>query len=75
MGKASCGNRNHKSESREIIIAIPEDMPEYKKPVCEECGFTAISRGHEWGCPNCGHRWVKKIRRPCKDCPFKEAVA
>lgn len=71
MEQGHCQNKNDKGKSREIIIATPEDMPQYKRPVCPECGSVATSRGAEWGCPTCGKRWVKNLRRHCADCPLK----
>jgi tRNA(Ile2) C34 agmatinyltransferase TiaS len=65
-------NNNHASESRTIIIATPEDFPKEVRPPCAECGTIPMSRGSEWCCSNCGHRWVK-VRRQCKDCPYKRS--
>jgi len=32
-----------------------------KRPRCPRCGSThVISRGIEWGCAECGRRWIKK---------------
>lgn len=37
-------------------LLFPED-----RPICPRCGSThVISRGIEWGCAECGRRWVKK---------------
>jgi tRNA(Ile2) C34 agmatinyltransferase TiaS len=63
-------NNNHASESRTIIIATPDDFPKVERPRCSECGTIPMSRGSEWCCSNCGHRWVK-VRRKCKDCPYR----
>lgn len=31
------------------------------RPACPRCGSKhVISRGIEWGCANCGRRWVKR---------------
>jgi len=31
------------------------------RPVCPRCGSKhIISRGIEWGCADCGRRWIKK---------------
>ena len=33
------------------------------RPNCPECGSShVISRGTEWGCADCGRRWVKHYR-------------
>jgi len=62
--------RNQQEPVRSFIALTPDDFPKEQRPLCAECGTRPQSRGSEWCCSNCGHRWVK-IRRQCKDCPYR----
>ncbi len=62
--------RGQQEPVRSFIALTVDDLPKQQRPPCSECGTIPQSRGGEWSCPNCGHRWVK-IRRQCKDCPYK----
>ena len=66
------GNTTSEGASERMEALVIASCEEFKqqRPLCAECGTTPQSRGGEWSCPNCGHRWVK-IRRQCKDCPYK----
>jgi tRNA(Ile2) C34 agmatinyltransferase TiaS len=62
--------RSQQEPVRSFIALTVDDFPKEVKPVCSECGGRTRSHGETWQCLECGKRWVK-IRRQCKDCPYK----
>jgi tRNA(Ile2) C34 agmatinyltransferase TiaS len=67
-----CDNEGSSQQERvrSFIALTIDDFPKVERPRCSECGTIPMSRGSEWCCSNCGHRWVK-VRRKCKDCPYR----